>query len=146
MSLQQVSVFIENKCGRLQEITEILANAGINIIAHALLDTMNFGIVRLIVDAPDKAVATLKNQGLVVSTNEVLAVLVADQPGGFNRLLKTMADHGMAFNYTYSIGHTADRQAVNIFHFDDLGRTGAILREAGVQMIEAEALARYWPV
>jgi len=145
MCIRQVSVYVENRCGRLQEITEILSNAAVNIIAHALLDTRDFGVLRMIVDRPETAVEILKTQGFVVNTNDVVAVLVEDRPGGFNRLLALLSDHQINFNYTYSIGHTAEKRAVNIIHFDEPERAVEVLTAGGVTVAGNGELAAFWP-
>jgi len=146
MSVTQVSVFVENRYGRLKEVTEILSGAGINIIAHALLDTTEFGVLRMIVDSPEKAVELLKFRGFAVRVNEVTAVLVDDRPGGFDRLLALLASHEINFSYTYSIGHTAPGQAVNIMHFENSEQAGAVLKEKGATLLTLDDLVRFWQI
>ena len=83
MFIKQISVFVENKSGRLGEITSILAKAGIDIRALSIADTTNFGILRLIVNRPDAAEEALRAAGLTVSLTNVIAIGIPDQPGGF---------------------------------------------------------------
>ena len=84
---EQISIFIENKEGRLAEVTAILRDAGVNIRALSLADTTDFGVLRLIVNDNDKATAALRNQGFTVGKTRVLAVEVNDEPGGLNQVL-----------------------------------------------------------
>lgn len=138
--MKQISVFIENKLGRLKEVTEILADAGVDIIAHSLTDTTDFGVLRMVVDQADHASKALKYQGFVASIAEVVAVEVEDRPGGFHGLLCVLAEGGLNFNYTYSIGHSKSGKAVNIFHFDRPDEALSVLRRSGVSVIDTSAL------
>ena len=87
MRVEQISVFLENKAGRLAEVTRVLSEAGVNIRALSLADTSDFGILRLIVNDNDKAKATLKEHGFTVGKTDVVAVEVADRPGGLALIL-----------------------------------------------------------
>ena len=87
MRAEQISVFLENKAGRLAEVTAILGEAGVNILALAVADTSDFGVLCLIVDDNAIAVASLKNHGFTVSKTDVVAVEVEDRPGGLHRIL-----------------------------------------------------------
>jgi hypothetical protein len=138
--MKQISVFIENKLGRLKEVTEILADAGVNIIAHSLTDTTDFGVLRMVVDQADHASKALKYQGFVASIADVVAVEVEDRPGGFHHLLCILAEGGLNFNYTYSIVHSRGGKAVNIFHFDRPEEAIAVLKRSGVAVIDLAAL------
>ena len=91
MKVEQISIFIEHKSGRLAEITRILGEAGINIRALSLADTSDFGILRLIVNEVEKAKAVLKEKGFTVSKTEVVAVEVPDQPGGLSTILQALS-------------------------------------------------------
>ena len=101
--IKQLSVFVENKSGRLAEITSIIAKAGIDIRGISISDTTDFGILRLIVDKPEEAVSTLKNAGLTVSLTKVLAVGISDKTGGFAETLAIIAKEevGVEYMYTY---------------------------------------------
>ena len=90
MQVEQISVFLENKSGRLSEVTGILAETRINIRALALADTSDFGVLRLIVDDNEKAVSALKKNGITVGKTDVVAVEVADRPGGLHEILEML--------------------------------------------------------
>ena len=83
MFIKQLSVFVENKSGRLAEITALIAAAGVDLRAVSIADTVDFGILRLIVDQPDRAAAALRDAGFTVSLTRVIAANVEDKPGGF---------------------------------------------------------------
>ena len=95
MYLQQISLFVENKAGRFAEITELLASKGIDIRALSVADTTDYGIVRLIVNDPEKAAAALREAGMAVSLTEVLAIGMEDRPGGLTKALRLLADNGV---------------------------------------------------
>lgn len=118
MFIKQISVFVENKSGRLAEIAALIASAGIDIRALSIADTANYGILRLIVDKPDEAVQVLKDAGLTVSMTNVLAIGIPDHPGGFASAMKSLADAGVGVEYMYA------------FISRDEGRACVILRIA----------------
>jgi hypothetical protein len=91
MIIKQLSVFLENKSGRLTEVTEALASAHINISAFSIADTSEFGILRMIVSKPDEAEKTLKARGISVHITDVVGVIVPDEPGGLHRMLKILS-------------------------------------------------------
>ena len=93
---RQISVFLENKRGKLAEVTGVLADNNIDMWAISIADTTNFGILRIIVDDPDKAVDVMRNAGYTVSTTEVLAVEVPDQPGGLHQVLDILRKEGIS--------------------------------------------------
>ena len=99
MIIKQLSIFVENKQGRLAYITEILSNAGANIRALSIADTTDFGILRLIVDKPDEAAAKLKQSGITVSVTNVIAIGIDDVPGAFSKPMKILADAGASESY-----------------------------------------------
>ena len=102
MKVEQISVFLENKAGRLAEVTRVLGEAGINIRALSLADTTDFGILRLIVDQYDKAREILKDKGFTVGKTEVVAVEVPDRPGGLGLVLQILAASGVNVEYMYA--------------------------------------------
>lgn len=101
MYIKQLSVFVENKDGRLAEITAIIANAGIDIRAISISDTTDFGILRLIVDKPEYALSALKEAGLTVSLSDVIAVGIPDKKGGIAETLAAIAESDVAVEYMY---------------------------------------------
>ena len=94
MQIQQLSVFIENKPGRMAEVTEVLAEANIDIRAISVADTRDFGILRVIVDKPKEAVEALKAHGMTVTLTKVIAVGIDDKPGAFSKAVRLLSNEG----------------------------------------------------
>lgn len=140
MRVEQISVFLENKAGRLFEVTRILAEAGINIRALSLADTSDFGILRLIVNDNNRAKEVLRQQGFTVGKTEVVAVEVTDQPGGLHRILEVLYKANVNVEYMYAFVHQSGSNAVIIFRFDNLDEALRILAENGVRVIEGKTL------
>ena len=140
MHVEQISVFLENKSGRLSEVTAILSEAGINIRALALADTSDFGVLRLIVDDKDKAVNTLKDNGFTVGKTEVLAVEVQDRPGGLNNILYILKSNSINVEYMYAYVRHTGENAVMIFRFDNIAAAIEVLTKEGVAILEGEKL------
>ncbi len=140
MQVEQLSVFIENKAGRLSEVTAILAEAGINIRGLALADTSDFGVLRLIVDNVGRANDLLKENGFTVGRTEVVAAEVDDRPGGLNAILETLLAASINVEYMYAFVKHASRDAVMIFRFDDADAAARVLQANGVNVIDGETL------
>lgn len=120
MRVEQIAVFLENKSGRLAEITSVLAAKDINIRALSVADTADFGILRLIVDKVDKAKKVLKENGFTVGKTNVIAVEVPDRAGGLASVLKTIDAAGINVEYMYAFVNKSGENAVLIFRFDNM--------------------------
>lgn len=140
MKVEQISIFIENKSGRLAEITRILGEAGINIRALSLADTSDFGILRLIVDDSAKANTVLKENGFTVSKTEVVAVEVPDRPGGLSAILQTLDREAINVEYMYAFVERCGGNAVIIFRFDETDKAIAVLKAKNFNMLEGSRL------
>ncbi len=140
MQAQQISIFLENKAGRLSEVTGILSDAGVNIRALSLADTSDFGVLRLIVDDNEKAENTLKQGGFTVKTTPVVAALVNDRPGGLHGILDLLTRNGINVEYMYAFVQQSGDNAVMIFRFDKLEEAARILSENGVEIIDGDRL------
>lgn len=135
MRAEQISVFLENKAGRLAEVTAILSEAEVNIRALALADTSDFGVLRLIVDNNAKAVEALKNRGFTVGRTDVLAVEVEDRPGGLHRILDMLHKSQINVEYMYAFVQHSGENAVMIFRIDNIDEAVKILEENKVKVI-----------
>jgi hypothetical protein len=135
MRVEQISVFLENKAGRLAEVTRLLADAGINIRALSLADTSDFGILRLIVSDNDKAKQVLAQNGFTVGKTDVVAVEVEDRPGGLYKILDILFTAGINVEYMYAFVQSSGKDAVIIFRFDNLDEAVRVLTENGVTVI-----------
>ena len=140
MSVKQISVFLENKKGRLAEVTGVLSKAGINIRALSLADTADFGVLRLIVDKTDQAKAVLKQNGFAVSKTEVIGVEVPDRPGGLAEILGVLQAAGINVEYMYAFVQRSGDNAIIIFRFDALDKAIQALTGGGVQVLRGEEL------
>ena len=140
MKVEQISIFIENKSGRLAEITRILGDAGINIRALSLADTSDFGILRLIVNDVETAKAVLKEKGFTVSKTEVVGVEVPDRPGGLSSLLQTLDANQINVEYMYAFVERCGGNAVIIFRFDETDKAIDTLKDSGFTILEGERL------
>ncbi len=140
MYIKQLSVFVENKSGRLAEITSIIASAGIDIRALSIADTTDFGILRLVVDRPDEAEKTLRGAGLTVSLTDVIAVGVPDRPGGFAETMATIADKDVGVEYLYAFNTRADDRAYFIMRVADNEKAIAALAAHGCEILNSESM------
>lgn len=140
MLIKQLSVFVENKSGRLAEITAVIAQAGIDIRALSIADTTNFGILRLIVDKPDDAEQVLKAVGLTVSLTNVIAIGIPDKPGGFASAMKCLADADIGIEYMYAfISRDRDRAYV-ILRVNDNDSAIETLQNNNVEILTGESV------
>lgn len=140
MQIQQLSVFIENKPGRLAEITEVLAQTGVDIRAISVADTSDFGILRVIVDKPKEAVLALKEHGMTVTLTNVIAVGISDEKGTFSKVIRLLANNGIDVEYIYAFVSRDKGKAYVIIRTDKSARAAEILTENGVEILTAEAL------
>jgi hypothetical protein len=138
MKVEQISIFIENKSGRLAEVTRILGEAGANIRALSLADTSDFGILRLIVDRTDLAKSVLKEQGFTVNKTEVVAVEVPDRPKGLFGILEALDQGKVNVEYMYAFVERCGENAVIIFRFDHPEEAIRLLVEKGFRVLEGE--------
>jgi len=140
MSVKQISIFLENRTGRLAEITGLLGDRGINIRALSLADTADFGILRLIVDDVEKAKSALREEGVTFGETEVLAVEVPDVPGGLARILKVLTEEQINVEYMYAFVMSPSQSAVMVFRFEDPQQALGALAKHGVRTLTGKAL------
>lgn len=138
MKVEQISIFIENKSGRLAEVTHALGDAGVNILALSLADTNDFGILRLIVDQTDLAKTTLKQKGFTVNKTDVVAVEVPDRPSGLYSILAILDQGQVNVEYMYAFVERQGGNAVIIFRFDNPEEAIQVLLSAGVNVLLGE--------
>lgn len=141
MNVEQLSIFLENKSGRLADVTGVLSHAGINIRALYLADMADFGILRLIVNDTEKALNALKAQGFTVEKTRVVAIEVPDRPGGLAGILQAIKAEGINVEYMYAFVEKSGENAIVIFRFDELERSVNVLRKAGVRILGSEELS-----
>jgi hypothetical protein len=142
MKIHQLSLFIENKPGKLVEPCRTLADAGVDILTLSLADTEKYGIMRLIVDDWQKATSALRVKGLLVNVTEVLAIEVEDKPGGLADLLGTIDAASISIEYMYAFTYGHQGRAVMIFRFEDADRALDALSKAGINSLAGVDLCR----
>lgn len=140
MKVEQISVFIENKSGRLAEVTRVLDEKGVNIRALSLADTSDFGILRLLVDNTDVTQSTLRESGFTVNKTEVVAVDVPDRPGGLCTILQILDSAEINVEYMYAFVKQNAGNAVLVFRFDETDSAIKTLQEKGVSILTRENL------
>ena len=138
MKVEQISIFLENKSGRLAEVTKILGESGVNIRALSLADTTDFGILRIIVNDTEKAKDVLKKNNFTVGKTEVIAVEVPDNPGGLAGILDILKSENLNVEYMYAFVERSGEDAVIIFRFDEIDRAIKVLGEKGVTVLPGE--------
>jgi hypothetical protein len=138
----QISVFLENKSGRLAEVLHALAEAGVNIRALSLAETIDYGVLRLIVDRPREAREALSQAGFTVTETDVIAVEMSDRPGSLAGVVDMITGRGLNIEYLYAFVGKRGDNAVVIFRIDDVEAAMAALREGGARVLSAEEVGR----
>jgi hypothetical protein len=134
MLLKQLSVFLENRPGRITQVTKVLDEIGVNISAFSIADTSEFGILRMIVDNIDAALQALKAQGFSVRTTQVVALVVPHQPGGMHQALEHVDKAGIEIEYMYAFAYNS--KAAVVIKADDTEKLVKTLSESGYQVLQ----------
>ncbi|MBN1996099.1 amino acid-binding protein [candidate division KSB1 bacterium] len=142
MRVKQISIFMENRAGRLEEITEVLRVADVNIRALSLADTSDFGILRIIVDKPKEAVEKLRNEGFTVRENDVIACVVDDHPGGLHQILNILAQNNISVEYMYGLLERHTDKAVMIMRIEELDIAVKALLSNNIDLLPGEEVYR----
>ena len=130
-TIKQISVFVENKPGRLANVTEVLYKKGVNLRAFTIAEAGDFGIIRMVVDKTDEAYKALKEAGFTVTLTDVLGVEVKDEPGGLYRIAKALGDVGINIEYVYAFTFGGDK-ALIILRVDDTEKAIEVLEREGL--------------
>ncbi|WP_025270269.1 ACT domain-containing protein [Hippea sp. KM1] len=138
--IRQISVFVENRPGRLLEVVELLGMHNINIKALSLADSSDFGIVRLVVKGTDEAIKVLRDNGFTISETNIIACMIDDKPGALAKILRTLADNQINIEYMYGFASPIQGKAVMVFKFSELDKAERILQENGVQTLTQEEI------
>ncbi|MDZ4169443.1 MAG: ACT domain-containing protein [Coriobacteriia bacterium] len=137
MNVKQLSVFIENKAGRVSEVTEVLGAHDVNIRGFSVSDTADYGIVRLVVNDPEAGKSALGDAGFTVKESEVVCLNLPDQPGGLAAVLKQVSDAGVNIEYVYSLIST-----YVVINVADIDRAVSLLKDSPVELVSQEEIAR----
>lgn len=142
MIIKQLSVFLENRPGKLCEMVETLAKNDIDISALSLADTAEYGVLRLIVDKPDRAKDVFKEEGVIVSVNNVIAVAMDDAIGGSVKILKVLADAGISIEYMYACVGKVSGKALMVVRTDNQEKAEETLKNGGFGQINPADIYR----
>lgn len=140
MIIKQLSIFVENKQGRMAEITRLLADNQIDIRALSIADTTDYGILRLIVNKPERAMEALKKEGMTVSLTNVIAIAVPDCPGGLNKAVEVLSAEGIGIEYMYAFLNPKRETAFVILRVEDNEKAIQVLLEGGISLMRSEEL------
>ena len=140
--IKQISVFVENKSGRLSDILNVIGKNGIDISALSIADTTDFGIVRMIVNDPDKAAEILKSNNLVVKVTDVIALAVVDKPGGLAGEKKKKKNAGISIEYMYAFIGKSDKGALVIVRVENPEKALEVLKDENVTVVSPEEVYR----
>jgi len=140
MKIKQISVFLENRKGRLSKAMNVLSNAGVNIRALSIADTSEFGILRMIVPEPELAEEKLAENNFVVKVNEIIAVEVSDEPGGLDTVLGLLNNANVNVEYLYAFVEKKINKAIVVIRTEDLDASIKVLEEGGVTILSAEEI------
>lgn len=127
MKIQQLSVFLENRAGQLCTVTELLAQNQVDMQALNIAETADYGVLRLIVDAPQRAAALLRDNGFILRETTVVQAPVPDRPGGLNFVLRAVADADIDIEYMYSVLGQKNGLAYMVFRVDDPDKLDSVL-------------------
>ena len=140
MKIQQISVFLENRKGRLHEVCSLLGDNSINIRALTVAETESFGVLRIVVDKSDTAVKLLRDKGFVANLTDVVAVEVADKPGGLAGVLKFLADNDVNVEYMYGFVEKFSDKALLVFRFEDTDLAQEILAKHNCPVVTEQEI------
>lgn len=135
MAIKQISVFLENKAGRLAEVTKVLADAKINLRATTIADTADFGILRLIVDREDETLKLLEEHGFTAKETEVIGIEVEDVPGGLYKVMSLLEQNGVNVEYLYATLEKQENTAIVVFKVEDINKGMEIVKKTGLRCI-----------
>ena len=139
MFIKQLSIFLQNKGGSLDEVLKILSGENVNIASASLADTNDFGVLRVLVNDTDKAYKVLKEKGITSKVSDVIGVCVPNETGGFSKIVQLVLDAGLNIRYFYGLSVQNDGANI-VLKTDDQDKTVDILKKAGVKLLEQSEL------
>jgi len=138
MIIKQLSVFLENKSGRLTELTEILGQADINMSALCIADTSEFGIIRIMVSDPERALKVLREKEFTVKLTDVICLVMANEPGALARGLKVLSREGISVEYMYAF--SMEKSSLIVIRTENIEKTIKLLKKNNIELLEAGEL------
>ena len=138
MKIKQLSIFLQNKMGSLSKPLEVLTVANVNIRAMCMADTSEFGILRLVVDNPEKGKQALEENNFLVKITEIIGVEMNDAPGGLASILEIIKENSIDLEYLYAFSHDKSNKAILLLHADNIDKLISILTENNIKIIPAQ--------
>ncbi len=140
MKITQISVFLENRKGRLSEICSLLGSAGVNIRALTIAETETFGVLRMVVDKPAEAIDLFRKNNITANQTEVVAVEVPDTPGGLAEVLGILRDNNVNVEYMYGFVEKHSEKALLVFRFDNPEQAQQVLAKSGLSVVDEKGI------
>lgn len=138
--IKQLSLFVENRPGRMAKVSKTLSDAGVNIRAMTIAEAGDFGVIRMVVDNPEKGYKVLHDNGFTVSTTDVLAVEMKDTPGGLYEIVNTLGENNINVDYAYAFVTAKAQKAMLILRVDDIVKARQMLSKKGVKIATGEEI------
>lgn len=138
MKIKQLSIFLQNRMGSLSKPLEVLSDADVNIRAMCMADTSEFGILRLVVDDPEKGRKALEEKNFLVKITEIIGVEMDDTPGGLTDVLKVIKNSEIDLEYLYAFTHDKINKAILLLHADDIDHLITVLKENDIPLVSSE--------
>ena len=139
-AIKQISIFVENKPGRMAGVAKALGDAGVNIRALTIAEAGDFGVVRMVVDDTERGYTALRENGFMVSETDVLAVEIKDVPGGLYEIANSLGMNNVNVEYAYAFVTAKAERAMLILRVDDVKGAAEVLNEAGVRVATREEI------
>jgi hypothetical protein len=140
MFVNQIAVFLENRAGRINEFAACLDRAGVNMITMSIADTADYGILRVITDNNDRAMAALRADGFNIASTFLVGFEVDDEPGAMHKVLNLLNQEGVDIGYLYSFVRASAKKAVILIKVDDNEKVASVLKKHGVTLIDRPVL------
>ncbi len=141
MAVKQISIFLENTKGRLADVTRILSEDNINIRALSLADTADFGVLRIIVNEPERCLKVLKTHNFVAQATEIIAVEIEDRPGGLYKILEIFDKNDINIEYMYAFVEKKADNAIVIFRIDEPEKAYDILEKNAIPVLSSDIIS-----
>ena len=138
MKIKQLSIFLQNRMGSLSKPLEVLSDADVNIRAMCMADTSEFGILRLVVDNPEKGKEALEENNFLVKLTEIIGVEMNDTPGGLTSVLKVIKDNEIDLEYLYAFSHDKAEKAILLLHADDIDKLISVLTDNDIPIVPSK--------
>ena len=138
MKIKQLSIFLQNRMGSLSKPLEVLSENDVNIRAMCMADTSEFGILRLVVDNPDKGKEVLEEKNFLVKITDIIGVEMYDGPGGLTSVLKIIKDNEIDLEYLYAFTHNKENKAILLLHADDIDNLISVLTQNNVTIVSSD--------